>query len=174
MRGIPSMGEAIRRCAAVALLLGAMLVAGCTSASAPKDYTPTWARFFLEAAGDTVGTPTVLPRSGVNVAVNSKPVMTEGDIVNVELVQVELGKCLMFQLTPSAARDFYRLSGSHQGRRLVLVVNDVTLGARRLDGPIADGVIYIFVETPEEELPGLVRNLKKSSVAMQQELRRKG
>ena len=34
---------------------------------------------------------------------------------------MELGKCLMFQLTPAAARDFYRLTGSHQGRRLVLV-----------------------------------------------------
>ena len=38
----------------------------------------------------------MLPQSGVSLSVNSKPVITEGDIVNVELVQVDLGKCLLF------------------------------------------------------------------------------
>jgi hypothetical protein len=152
----------------------ALITPGCESAKKPRDYTVLLPRFYLEAGGDTSGTVTVLPRSGVNVTVNAKPVLTEGDIVNVELAQVELGKCLMFQLTPSATRDFYRLSGSHQGRRLVLTINEAPLGARRIDGAIADGVVFIFVETPEEDLARLVDNLKKSSVALQHELRRKG
>ena len=131
------------------------------------------ARFFLESSsGD--GTPVMLPQSGVRLTVNSKPVITEGDIVNVELVQVDLGKCLLVQLTPSATRDFYRMSVSHQGRRLVLLVNDNPLGARRIDGAITNGVVYVFVEIPESDLPVLVDNLKKSSVAMQRELARKG
>jgi hypothetical protein len=146
---------------------------GCQSSSAPRDFTAVSARFFLEAA-NADGLPMTLPQSGVRVSVNSKPVLTEGDIVNVELVQVDLGKCLLVQLTPSAARDFYRLSVTHQGRRLVLLVNDKPLGARRLDGPIANGVVYVFVELPETELAGFVSNLKKSSVAMQRELARKG
>jgi hypothetical protein len=87
---------------------------------------------------------------------------------------VDLGKCLLFQLTPSATRDFYRMSVTHQGRRLVLVVNDTTLGARRIDGPITNGVIFVFVELPDIELPGLVEDLKKSSAALQKELARKG
>jgi hypothetical protein len=153
--------------------LALLMLAGCGSVGRPKDYTTTWGRFFLEASGGAAGTPLGLPRSGVNLTVNAKPVLTEGDIVNVELVQVELGKCLLFQLTPSAARDFYRLTGSHQGRRLVLVVNDQAIGARRIDGVITDGLVYIFVELPDEDLPQLVQNLKKSSVALQQELRRK-
>jgi len=106
--------------------------------------------------------------------VNPKPVITEGDVVNVELVQVDLGKCLMFQLTPSAARDFYRLSGTHQGRRLVLLINDVAIGARRLDGAMADGLVYIFVEMPDDQLPELVVRLKGSSIAYQREIARKG
>lgn len=158
----------------VLLLAGVVFFGGCQTSVPKGDYTPTWARFFLEAPSSDVGTPVVLPRSRVNFTVNAKPVITEGDIVNVELVQVELGKCLMFQLTPSAARDFYRLSGSHQGRRLVLVANDETLGARRIDGAIADGVVYIFVEVGEEALPRWVSDLKKSSVALQREIRRKG
>ncbi len=151
-------------------LCGAALVGtGCSTSKKPIDYTPQVARFYLESAsGD--GTPLRLPRSEVNLAVNSKPVITEGDIANVDLVQVDLGKCLYFQLTPSASRDFYRMSVTHQGRRLALVINGVALGARRIDGPITNGVIYVFAEVPDEDLPMLVENLKKSAAALQKEL----
>jgi hypothetical protein len=157
------------------LLLG-LVVCGavaCQSTSKPRDYRPTSARFFLEA-GNGEGTAVTLPQSGVQVTVNSKPVITEGDIVNVEMVQVELGKALMFQLTPTASRDFYRLTGTHQGRRLVLVVDNVPLGARRIDGVIMNGVVFVFAEIPESAMPALVDNLKKSSVAMQKAIARKG
>ncbi len=156
------------------LLVGLLaLLVGCKTTEAPRDYKTMRARFFLEAAsGD--GTPITLPQSGVHVTVNSKPVLTEGDITNVELVQVELGKCLFFQLTPTATRDFYRMSVSHQGRRMVLVVDDRPLGARRIDGAITNGVVYIFAEVPEADLPALVDNLKKTSVAVQREIVRKG
>ena len=158
-----------------ALFLGGMLVGvGCQSNAVPRDYTAMSARFFLEAPTSEDGTPVTLPQSGVRLAVNSKPVITEGDITNVELVQVDLGKCLLIQLTGSATRDFYRLSVTQQGRRLVMTVNGETVGARRLDGPITNGVIYVFVEMPDAELPALVNNLKKTSVAMQRELARKG
>ena len=147
--------------------------AGCQSAAKkPRDYTPTWARFFLEA-GTGEGTAVTLPLSGVQVTVNSKPVITEGDITGVELVQVELGKALMFQLSPTATRDVDRLSGTHQGRRLVLVVNDAPLGARRIDGAITNGLVFVFAEVPEEGMAALVENLKKSTVALQKEIAKK-
>jgi hypothetical protein len=164
----------IARCMTTAAAVAiAFTLQGCGSTPAPKDYTPMVARFFLEAAAAD-GTPVMLPQSGVRLTVNSKPVITEGDIVNVELVQVDLGKCLLVQLTPSATRDFYRLSVTHQGRRLVLLVNDAPLGARRIDGPITNGAIYVFVEVAENEMPVLVQNLKKSSMALQREIARKG
>jgi hypothetical protein len=146
---------------------------GCHSVSKPKDYKPTWARFFVEAPRGE-GTPVVLPQSGVRLGINSKAVLTEGDIVDVELVQVELGRALMFKLTPAATRDFYRVSGTNQGRRLVLFINGDPLGARRIDGAIADGIVYVFVEIPESALPALVQDLKKSSIALQKEIARKG
>lgn len=151
----------------------ALVFSGCQTKVTPKDYTPTVARFFLESAsGD--GTPLTLPQSEVRVTVNPKPVIAEGDISSVELVQVDLGKCLLFQLTPAAVRDFYRMSVSHQGRRLVLVIDNTALGARRIDGPITNGVLFVFVERPEAELPKLVENLKKTSAALQREIARKG
>ena len=59
-------------------------------------------RFYLEAGADAAGTPLTLPRSGVQLKVNAKPVITEGDVQNVELVQVDLGRCLRFELVPGA------------------------------------------------------------------------
>jgi len=146
--------------------------AGCKTTKVTSAYKTTWARLFLES-NDARGTAITLPQSGVQLVVNAQPVVTEGDIVNVELAQVELGRCLLFQLTPAAARDFYRLTGSHQGKRLVLVIDDATLGARRIDGAIADGNWFTFVEVADDALPKLVENLKRSSVALQKEIARK-
>ncbi len=153
---------------------GLGLLSACQSArpANPKDLAS--ARFFLEGADGVTGLKVVLPQSAVNLGVNPKPVLTEGDILDVELVQVDLGKCLMFQLRPAAARDFYRLSGSNQGRRLVLMLDDEAIGARRIDGAIMDGKIFIFIEKPDADLPALVSRLKRSSMEIQRELARKG
>jgi hypothetical protein len=152
--------------------LGVLLLAGCSTAPKVLDYTPVAVRFHLEStSGD--GTPVRLPQSGLGVMLNPKPVLTEGDIVDVELVRVDLGLCLLFRLTPAALRDFYRLSVTHQGRRLVLVLDEVAAGARLVDGPIENGAVFIFVERPDEALPALVANLKKSSAALQREIARK-
>ncbi|MSU65172.1 MAG: hypothetical protein EXS38_03505 [Opitutus sp.] len=154
------------------LVFASLLFAGCGATLPLARETPALARIFLESA-DARGTDLALPQSGVHLVVNPQPVLVEGDFTNVELVQVELGKCLMFQLSPAAARDFYRLSASHQGRRLVLVVNGAPVGARRIDGPIADGVVYIFVELTDDVLPRLVDDLKKTTSTVQRAIARK-
>jgi hypothetical protein len=147
-------------------------VAGCGSVATPKDYTPTQARLFLESADRSA--PSVrLPTSGAVVAVSPKAIITEGDIVDAEVMQVELGRCLLLRLTPTAARDLYRLTVVNQGRRLVLTLNDVALGARVIDAPLAEGAVLIFVEVPEAELPALVRNLKLTSAELQRAIARK-
>lgn len=152
--------------------LGALPLAGCNTASKPRDQAPMAVRFHLENAGGD-GVPFALPQSGVVLAVNQRPVLTEGDVANVELVQVDLGRCVMFQLTPAATRDFYRLSVTHQGRRLALLIDGVPAGARRIDGAIADGVVFMFLERPDEALPALVDNLRKNASAVQREIARK-
>jgi hypothetical protein len=153
------------------LVLGSVLLAAGCASRAPRDYAPAVARFFIEsAAGD--GAAALLPVSGVRIPIAAKPVITEFDLVNVEIAQVELGECLMFQLTPAAARDLYRLTGSNQGRRLVLVVNGAALGARVIDGPLENGTIFTFVEVPDGELPELVARLKRTSAELQREAAR--
>ena len=150
-------------------VLGLLFAAGCQSPP-PPDYSPTLARFFLENPSGAVGMR--LPQSGVQLAVAPKPVLTEFDFVDVAVAQVELGRCLMFQLTPAAARDLYRLSVPNQGRRLVLVVNGVPLGARRIDRPLDDGAVLVFAEVADEALLSLANNLRKTSAELQRTLRK--
>lgn len=148
-----------RLIAAVAVLL---LFAGCHAPSAATQ--ARLARFFLES--DQVNNADVvsLTQSGVRIAVGARPVLMEYDFVDVTVARVELGQCLLFQLTPAAAHDLIGLTASNQGRRLVLTIDGVAIGARRIDGVFADGRIFIFVEKPDSELPALAQELKRASV----------
>lgn len=153
----------------LAPVLGALLAAAaltsCTTTrkTPPADYAPLVARFFLEAKRNEAGIPVTLPRSGLNITVSPRPVLVEYDIVNAEVVQVELGRCLLVQLTPAASRDLYRLSVSAVGRRLVVALNDEFLGARQIEAAMADGVILVFLEVPDETLTEIVTRLKLTS-----------
>lgn len=144
------------------LLLLAWL-GGCQTAKVPTDYEPLVARFFIEAKTNEASIALQLPVSGVSIAVNPRPVIVEYDIVNAEMARVEMGACLMVQLTSAAARDLYRFSVSNQGRRLVLSLNDAPFGVRRIEQAMTEGAILIFVEVPDAELPQLVNRLKRTS-----------
>jgi hypothetical protein len=113
-----------------------------------------------------------LPQSEVRVAVAPKPVLTEFDFADVEMAEAELGRCLAFRLTPEASRDLYRITASHQGRRLVLMVNGAALGARRIEAPATDGVVMIFAEVPDAELPALTRGLQQTTAEIRRQARK--
>jgi hypothetical protein len=48
------------------------------------------------------------------------------------------------------------------------MLNQVPVGARRIDAPLADGRVFMFVEVSEAALPVLVTNLKKTTAELQQ------
>ena len=144
--------------------IGALLLVGCTAPDKPvADYQPLVARFYLEVRPGETGVPAQLPVSGVSITVSAKPVFVEYDIHDAEVVHVDLGSCLMLRLTPAAARDLYRMSVSNPGRRLVLFLNDTPMGARRIEAAMPDGVLLVFVETPDAELAPMVARLKRTS-----------
>ena len=153
------------------MALTALSFSGCQS-KGPTDFSPTHARLFLEST-DARGPTKTLPKSGVVISIGTKAMITEVDIVNAEVAQVDLGRCLMLQLTPAATRDLYRLTGSNQGKRLVLTLNDVPVGARKIDAPFTDGTLFIFVEMTDVQLESLVRDLKRTSFEIQKEIQRK-
>ena len=150
-------------------LVAVILLGACASADKPGERAGITARFHLESA-DGEGVPAVLPRSGVVLRLNPKPVLTEADIAGVDVAEVELGRCLLLTLTPAAGRDLYRLSVAHQGRRMALQLDGAFIGARRIDGPISDARVFIFLELPDEALPGVVAELRKTAAAIRKKV----
>jgi len=151
-------------------LTALLAVIGCNTSSKKKDYDTMVARFLIEANEREAFATVTLPVSGVQIAVNSKPIVTEFDYTGVSLAQSDLGKFLVFNLTADAARDVYRFTGSNQGKRLVLFINDKPVGARMIDGAFNTGSIAVFAALPEEMLPEVVKNLDGTSVEMQKKI----
>lgn len=149
------------------VMLAAWSLAGCQTKSASGP-APMTVRLHLESDAEQTVEQT-LPVSGVKIHVLPKPVFSEFDLMNAEEAQVELGRCLLLQLSPPAARDLYRLSVANQGRRLVLLLDGRPLGARVIERPLTGGEILTFVEVPDAELPGLVQRLKQATQAIRRE-----
>lgn len=150
----------------LAPLLGfaVLLLAACQLSSPPPTVSaPLIARFYLEAIADEAAVTMNLPQSGTSLRISPKPVFSEYDIAGAEVARVELGLCVLVKLTPAAARDLYRLSVPAQGRRLVLSLNDVSLGVHRIEHAMADGVVPVFLEVPDGQLHDIVKQLKNTS-----------
>jgi hypothetical protein len=140
-----------------------LALTACQQATKAPPYLPLVARLYLEARPGEAGVAMRLPVSGVTINVSGKPVIVEYDLRNAEAARVDLGPCLLLQVSPAAARDLYRLSVSAAGRRLVLLLNDEPTGVHRIEQALGDGAILVFVERPDAELPGLVERLKRTT-----------
>lgn len=152
----------------IGLAIIAGFLSGCQSQpiTTAADLTPLIARFHLETLLGEISVAVPLPQSGVSLNVAPKPVFSEYDISHAEVARVELGLCVLVQLTPEATRDLYRLSVAAQGRRLVLSLDGVFLGVHRLDHAMADGLVPVFLEISDEQLPGIVARLNFTSTEM--------
>jgi hypothetical protein len=62
------------------------------------------------------------------------------------------------------------VTGSNQGRRLVLFINGQPVGARVIDGAFNTGSIAVYPELPDEVLPKLVKNLNGTSADLQKKI----
>lgn len=122
--------------------------------------------------GSLGGEVVQLPVSGTRIPLQKDPLVSEFDIVNVEMVKVDMGLALLIQTTEKGARALYRGTVTNMGGRIVLTVNDNPIGARRVDGAIQDGNLYTFVEIDDEELGQLVLEIKET-LAQLQELKKK-
>ena len=152
------------------LLAAAFAVTGCKSSTKKKDFNVTVARFYMEAAEGDAFASVTLPVSGVQIAINSKPVVTEYDFAGVQVAESDLGKFLVFTLTNDATRDVYRVTGANQGRRLVLFINDKPVGARIIDRAFNTGAISVFAAIPDELLVTLAKDMNDTSIDIQKQI----
>jgi hypothetical protein len=162
----------LRTLALAPALFAALLLSACQSKKT-REEPPLVARFYLELKPGEPGVSVDLPQSGLTIGVQRKPVLVEYDILNAEVAQVELGRCLLVQLTPAAANDLYRLTANARGRRLVLLLNDQPVGARRIDDTIADGNLLLFLEVPDADLPQVVQRLRATAGELTRKPRKK-
>jgi hypothetical protein len=156
---------------AILLLCFSMLMGGCVHQPL-ETHALVIARFLIEADATQTAIQVTLPLSGVAIRVAPKPVITEFDITSVAEAQVDLGRCVLFRLSNSAARDLYRLTATNIGQRLVLVLNGQPVGARVVDRPIEGGMLFIFLELPDETLGQLVDDLNFTTGKVQEEVAR--
>ncbi len=139
--------------------------------TAKESKITTIPRFLVEVGErDSYAANVQLPISGARISVGSEAVLSEYDIVDVKIAEVEYGRCLQFVLTRSASRDFYKTTTMNQGRRLVLLINGQAMGVRIIDRPIGDGVIFMFLEVSDDSLEELVKELKGSIVEIRKRL----
>jgi hypothetical protein len=128
-------------------------------------------RLYLEGRSMNYGSMTpqmfIMPQSGTQVEVMKEPFISEFEIVNVELVEVDLGMALLLQLTDRGARVLYRACVTNAGSQVLMTVNGMPLGLRRLDGTITDGNFYTFVEADDAILNELTLDLKESIMYLQ-------
>jgi hypothetical protein len=145
------------------------LLGGCKK-DMPKENLKV-PRLLIETKGINYGSLTgslvKLPISGTRISVQGEPLVNEFEIYNVELVEVDMGKALLVEVSEKGARDLYRGSVANMGARIVLTVNGTAIGARRIDGAIQDGKLYTFVEVADDALDDLVLDLKESIVDLQ-------
>lgn len=145
------------------LLLAGLALGGCASKTAKKDYPVSVIRFMVEATAQENGGVVRLPLSGVIIPIAPKTYFTEYDIMRCEVIDNELGKSLSFQFTEDATRDLYRFTATNQGKRLVLVLNGVAIGAMRISSANSQGFVIAYVEFPEAELVTLAKNITRTS-----------
>lgn len=125
--------------------------------TAPRAPAVTFA-FYPEST--LPGAATVqLPESGVEVRVAETPALRAEDILGIEVVPAELGKCLLFQITPKAADNLARVTPEHG--RVVLIVNGAAYAARRVDESFGDGGVELFPEVPEAGLTHFAAELRR-------------
>ena len=114
-----------------------------------------------------------LPRSGTVIPLAPKAQFTEYDIERCTVMDNELGRSLVFELTSRAVKDLYRVTATNQGRRIVTVVNGLPIGAIRITSPISQGYIVTYVEVEDAELEKLAKEITQTSEDARKELEKK-
>lgn len=145
------------------IFMGALvLLSGCSRSS--KEAPVYVYRFYLELM-DSPGTwseRATMPVSEASFAIHPQPILAEGDVRAIDLVDLELGRGLQFRFSERAARELYRMSVMNPGAAIVLALNGTPIGFHIMDGPESSGSLIFFLEVPDETLDEMIADLHKS------------
>lgn len=157
------------------LLTAAFALGGCGSKE--KDFTPMVVRLYIEESSQLPAShiaEMVLPVSGSHITVRSKPLYGEWDIAQAASFDTpDFGPAIVLLFRSEAAKDFYRTTISNQGRRIVMTINGLPLGAHYIERPIEDGRVFFFLEIDDEDLPEVARSIQRTSREIQKQADKK-
>ncbi|HVU33292.1 MAG TPA: hypothetical protein VHE61_07650 [Opitutaceae bacterium] len=140
-------------------LIASLLLGACRGVMPATVTRSPAVRCYLESsAGDAV--PFVLPQSHVRILAGPRPVLDGDAVADADVAQLDLGSALMLRLSPAGARELAAVSAASIGRRLIITSDGVPIGARRIESPITNGLLFAFVELPDTGLAELVARLK--------------
>lgn len=147
-----------------------LLLCGCG-----KEDEVMMVRMYLQAPqqgySESLTRELTLPVSQMTYKVRREPVIMERMITNVDLVRVQPSNdfALQFQLDQEGRRRLLETSVGQRGQVLITTVNEVPIGARRLTGPISDGLYFTFAqELTQAELGKVAQELKENAVFVQE------
>lgn len=150
---------------ALLAVVAAGWLASCRHAAAPAGFVaPLRFGVFVEATGEAA-VPVTLPQSGVTLLVDPAPAVALEEVARVEAVSLGLGSGFVLTLQPDFRAAFVRLAEARGGQRLVLVVDDRAIGAKRIDDAARAGRCDFLVEMSEAELSDLAATLNSSIAA---------
>jgi hypothetical protein len=149
---------------ALSVSLFAWPIIGCKTDDGNIEGAP---RFFLsqgQSGGFDGSRSMQVPLPGKNNAmvVGARPVLTEFDFRGVKVVEVEMGRALMFGTTASGRYKLMRLTTPNIGKRLLLVVDGEPIGVRVIDGSLQDGILFTFVFAEDEEIFTLAERIDRA------------
>jgi hypothetical protein len=168
----------LRKCLILSIVVAcAFVVAGCRTNKGKDDFVPYVVRIYMEESRNLPRSHVLdmmLPISGSIITVGAKPMFAEWDILQAAGFDTDFGPAVVLLFTPEASRELYRQTISNQGRRLVFTVNGIPVGGRVIDRPVQDGRVFFFPEMDEEAVPELVRGIQRTSLEIQERLRKPG
>ncbi len=93
-----------------------------------------------------------MPQTGLRYDIVGAPVVPEGNFIATGVYEVGppdmRRNALLVQVDNKGAGEIYAMSGKANGKRLFLLVDDMPVGVRLIDGPMRGGDIFFDVEVP--------------------------
>jgi len=133
----------------LALVLSALLIAGCKNTDIPDEI----ASIFVEASpssGGSMRQDVRLPVSQITITVMTRALVPAEEILNTDAItsgDPDLRQeFLLVQLDRKAAIDVMNYTKEASGRRFVLVINDAAVGFMPIDQQIVNGNLMFHVE----------------------------
>jgi len=158
-------------CLGRAPLLCALLAATLFGASCQKPPEPKYiAEFYLESPADT-GIAFQMPTTHLPFHRMADPFLNQASVTRVEQGQLNVkvsdnlvrpANCLMFYFDQDGQKRLYMATAGNPTKRIFLFINSQPVAVRPIDQPIEDGMLFLFPEVADADLPAYVADLKES------------